>query len=106
MTTKTATILTRTEPAVKEAADSLFARIGMSTSTAVNIFLRRAIEEEGFPFEVRASRPNIPDMDTLPQEEINRMLDETYEDTLKNGGIDVDEAFNMLDKKYGFNSHV
>lgn len=36
-----------------EQADSLFASLGLDTSTAVRMFLAAAIEYDGLPFEVR-----------------------------------------------------
>lgn len=102
MTTKTASILIRTEPEIKEAADQLFNRLGSSTSSAINIFLRKAIEIGGFPFEVALSTPNIPNLDTMSKEEIEKILDESYDDSLKNGGYELEETLERLDKKYGF----
>lgn len=57
MTTSTITI--RTEKEIKEAADELFDELGMTTSTAINIFLRKAIRTHRIPFEVGVSyKPN------------------------------------------------
>ena len=46
------TISVRTDKEIKEAADALFSELGMSTSTAVNIFLRKAVRTHKIPFEV------------------------------------------------------
>lgn len=38
---------------VKEEATSLFNSLGLNMSTAINMFLKRAIYERGIPFEVK-----------------------------------------------------
>lgn len=41
----------RTDKAVKDQAEAIFNELGLSLTTAVNIFLRTAIRENGIPFE-------------------------------------------------------
>ena len=48
----------RTDAEIKAAAEQLFAALGLSMSTAVNIFLRQAIRQGGLPFEVKLDIPN------------------------------------------------
>lgn len=40
----------RTDSEVKAAADKIFNDLGMNMSTAINIFLRQTIRENGLPF--------------------------------------------------------
>jgi DNA-damage-inducible protein J len=54
----TATIQIRTDPEVKAESRAIFEALGITMSDAVNIFLRQAIREGGFPFEVKLRRPN------------------------------------------------
>lgn len=49
-----ATISARIDDETKENAERIAESIGMSLSTVVNIFLRRFIAENGFPFAVKA----------------------------------------------------
>jgi addiction module RelB/DinJ family antitoxin len=42
----------RVEKDLKEQAETLFNRLGMNMSTALNIFLRKAVDEEAIPFPV------------------------------------------------------
>lgn len=48
----------RTDKAVKEAAESIFAELGMNMTTAINIFLRQTIRENGIPFSLKLNTPN------------------------------------------------
>lgn len=43
---------------VKKQAQELFADLGLDLSTAINIFLRQAVRENGLPFEMRVAKPN------------------------------------------------
>ena len=43
---------------VKKQAQELFAALGLDFSTAVNIFLKKAIAEQGIPFDMRVATPN------------------------------------------------
>ena len=97
---KSVTILTRTEPEVKQAADHLFEEIGISTSGAINIFLRRAVKAGGFPFKVTIDEPNIPDFDTMTSEERDQLVKDAIDDFQKNGAIPAEKVFAELDKKY------
>ena len=48
----TTSMTIRMDSAVKQQAQELFAALGMDMTTAVNIFLRQAIQRQGLPFEV------------------------------------------------------
>ncbi|MCM1195019.1 MAG: type II toxin-antitoxin system RelB/DinJ family antitoxin [Corallococcus sp.] len=43
---------------VKKQAIELFADLGMDLSTAINIYLKKAIAEQGIPFDVVRDVPN------------------------------------------------
>ena len=47
----------RTDQEVKASADAIFAELGISMTTAINIFLRQVIRENGLPFEMKLT-PN------------------------------------------------
>jgi len=43
---------------VKKESDSIFGRLGMTTTDAINIFLSQVILHGGLPFEVKLPTPN------------------------------------------------
>jgi len=55
---KTDVIHMRISPEIKGEADSILARLGLSTADAINIFLSQVILCRGLPFEVRLPSPN------------------------------------------------
>jgi len=48
----------RTDKAIKDQAETIFAELGLNITTAVNIFLRTAVRERGIPFELKLESPN------------------------------------------------
>lgn len=57
---------------LKAQADALFADLGMSLSTAFNIFLRQSVREQQIPFAISRNIPNavtLAAMDSAEKEE-------------------------------------
>lgn len=48
----------RTDKEIKDQAEQIFAELGITMSTAVNIFLRTAVREHGIPFALKVDVPN------------------------------------------------
>lgn len=43
----------RLDDQTKKEADALFSELGMTTGTAINVFVREALRTQGFPFEIK-----------------------------------------------------
>lgn len=54
----TVNVTFRMDENLKKQADSLFGELGMSLSTAFNIFVRQSVREQGLPFAVSRHTPN------------------------------------------------
>ena len=50
---KNAVIRARVEPDLKEHAESVFKRLGVSTTQAISIFYKQVVLRKGLPFDVR-----------------------------------------------------
>lgn len=48
----------RTDKAIKDQAEVIFSELGLNMTTAVNIFLRTTIRENGIPFNLKLEIPN------------------------------------------------
>jgi addiction module RelB/DinJ family antitoxin len=84
---KTDRIEARIDPALKQAAEAVFAKLGVSPSDAIRIFYKQVELHQGFPFEVR-----IPNAETLAaMEEV-----ETHPERLKRY-TSVEEMFEEWD---------
>jgi DNA-damage-inducible protein J len=69
---KNAMIRARTEPALKREVESIFKKLGISSTEAINIFYRQVRLRKGIPFEIK-----IP----------NKITKDTFEKTDKRKGI-------------------
>ena len=75
MSTNSATIAFRVKPEIKKRADQLFERLGMTTSTAMNVLLMQTLEHRGFaaPLVVPMDLPTKEEMRDLSRDiEISR----------------------------------
>lgn len=50
-----ATVTARVDENVKKEAEILFKKMGLNMSTAMNLFLKKCILEQGIPFELKVS---------------------------------------------------
>jgi len=48
----------RTDKDIKDAAEKIFNAFGINMTTAVNMFLRQTIRENGIPFKLKLDEPN------------------------------------------------
>ena len=69
---KNVNVTFRVDENLKAQADALFADLGMSLSTAFNIFLRQSVREQQIPFAISRNIPNavtLAAMDSAEKEE-------------------------------------
>ena len=76
-----ATVTARVDENVKKEAETLFKKIGLNMSTAMNLFLKKCILEQGIPFELK-----------VPNEETLKVLDEVEK------GIGLSKTFDSVDE--------
>ncbi len=69
----------------------MFSELGMTLTTAINVFIRKAVAVGGFPFEVKLEEPNKET--TLALLEADRV---SKDPNAK--GLDVDDALRELKK--------
>ena len=81
----------RTDKAVKEQAEAIFVELGMSMTTAINLFLRSAIRENGIPFSLKLDVPNAATLAAI--EEGNRIAS----DSTAKGYTNIDDLKKALD---------
>ena len=83
----------RTDIIIKENADKIYSELGLSMTTAVNLFLRATIRANGIPFDLKLS--------TDKELSEAKLLLEGIEDIKKNKLIDGEKVLSNLEKKYG-----
>ncbi len=49
----------KTDKEIKEQAEIIFSESGLNMTTAINMFLKTIVRENGIPFELKLDIPNI-----------------------------------------------
>ncbi|HEY4474221.1 MAG TPA: type II toxin-antitoxin system RelB/DinJ family antitoxin [Candidatus Paceibacterota bacterium] len=78
-TTKTSYVTARVEPKLKKSAGKVFRAVGISTSDAMTLFLKRVVMDQGMPFPIRI--PNAESRRAL--RELKRGRGKVYQTTDK-----------------------
>ena len=68
----------RLDSEVKEQAQQVFSNLGMDMTTAINIFLRQAIQYQGLPFDVRLDETRQL-LEVLTDLDQNRNMSQSFE---------------------------
>ena len=63
---------------VKEEANAIFSNLGLNMSTAINMFLKRAIYERGIPFDVKEPKPSKEFLEAIQEVEYMESHSEEY----------------------------
>ena len=71
MPTQDVRVTIRVNRELKESAEALFEYLGLNMSNAVNIFLRKAVDQKGIPFPVNAGNQGFGGLNT---DEVTRVF--------------------------------
>ena len=82
MALKTANLYARIEPDIKNQAESILSALGISVSSAINMFYKQIILQRGLPFEVKLPASKPLDMSVLSEEELNTEIEKGYVEVL------------------------
>ena len=81
----------RIDKSIKESAKQVFNDLGLDLSTAVNIFFRQVIRENGIPFGLNLNTPNKETLEAI--KEVQKMKKNP---SLGKSYTDVDEMIKEL----------
>lgn len=79
----------RVDKNLKEQADTLFKKLGMNTSVALNMFLAQSVREQGIPFISSMKVPNarlisaMEEVEAIESGKIKAKKYKSFEDALK-----------------------
>ncbi len=63
----------RIDSEVKAQSEAIFNKLGLNLTTAINVFLRKSIQEGGLPFDVKMDKPSKETLLAIQEaEEISR----------------------------------
>lgn len=96
MAIKSSNVTARVEPEIKEEAEAILARLGISASNGINMFYRQIILWRGLPF-----RPSVPvsrplSLDEMTKEEFDAKMARGLAEAKADEGVPADEFFASL----------
>lgn len=93
------TIQLRVDDDLKTKADELFRDLGTDTTTAIRMFLTRALAVNGFPFEIKRATANP--YEVLTANQILDKLEKSREHAAQGMYKDASEVSRDMRAKYG-----
>ena len=94
---KTATLNLRVDPDVKQSAESVLAQLGMSMSTAIDMFLRQVSLTGGIPFRVALPEaPGSVDAGSMTDEQLRDALLRGLREVERGEGTEASAAFSQM----------
>lgn len=94
---KSATLNLRVDPEVKQSAESVLSQLGLSMSTAIDIFLRQVALTGSIPFKVAlAEAPRAVDADAMGDAELREKMLSSLAEIDADKGVSLSEAASML----------
>lgn len=99
MSTKSANLVVRMDPTIKEEGDAILEQLGLTSSAGVNMFYRQLIQNKGLPFDACIER-NLPTEENLSDEEFDAMMKKSFATFDGTNGISVEDAFAEARRTY------
>lgn len=98
---KSASVITRVDPKIKEQAENVLTQLGISMGTAMEIYLRQIALQRKIPFEISLPVKEPIVLSNLTDEEFNAMMDKSVRDYNNGNYVTAKEFDVMLKKDYG-----
>lgn len=101
---KTMPMTVRVNPEAKAGAEAVLSKLGLSTSTAVDMFLRQINRTKKVPLKLEIDDYGCPDsvnVAKMTPEELWNSIKESYDQAMRGEVIDARTAIEELREKYG-----
>ena len=95
MAAKTANVLARVEPDVKEKAEAIMAQLGIPASVVINMLYKQIIMTKSIPFSLSIPAEPIA-RDEMNQKQFDEMMSIGLAQAKKGESISADDAFKNL----------
>ncbi len=92
MSAKSANVMVRVEPEIKEQAEAVLSHLGLPVSVVINSLYRQIIMNNGLPFPLTIPR-TIPSLDVMTKKEFDTIMLQGLEQAKSGQGLELDEAF-------------
>lgn len=95
MATRSANVNVRVEPDIKEQAEAILEKLGVSVSSFINMTYRQVILRNGIPFSVTVPGTSGT-RDTMTDAEFDAMMETGLRQAKAGESLPVDEAFDSI----------
>ena len=99
MATKTANVMARVQPDIKQQAEAVLERLGIPVSVLIDSLYRQIIMTNSIPYPF--SIPVLPTLDAMSTEQFDGMMEKGLTQAKAGQGMDVDAAFAKINESIG-----
>ena len=96
--TKTANINVRIQENIKQQAEQILDTIGIPRATAIDMFYRQIILNNGIPFSLKIPK-NLPVRENMDEKAFNSLMANGYAQSIQGDSYDIDDVFEELEKE-------
>ena len=100
MATKSANVMARVEPEIKEQAEEILTELGLPVSTVINALYRQIIMRNGIPFSLNVPKGFVS-RDSMSNAEFDNIMQIGLDQAESGEVIDIDTAFANLRNDLG-----
>ncbi len=97
MAVKTANVTARVSPEIKQQAEQVLEQLGIPVSVLIDSLYRQIIMTKSIPYSL--SVPTLKTLDSIPENELNEMLEKSIRQTENGQGYDARTAFKMISEE-------
>ncbi|MBE6746912.1 MAG: type II toxin-antitoxin system RelB/DinJ family antitoxin [Ruminococcaceae bacterium] len=95
MATKTANVLARVEPDVKQQAEEIMSQLGIPVSVVINMLYKQIIMKKGIPFSL--SLPSAPTaLDEMNKTSFNSIMETGLKQAENGESLNAEDVFNSI----------
>lgn len=97
-TIKTATVNVRLQENVKNQAEAIINKLGLTRTAAIDLFYRQIIMNNGIPFSLEVKSKTPISREDMSKEDFDNFMKLSLEQAKNNNSISVEEAFQELQR--------
>ncbi len=97
MAARSANVIARVEPEIKEQAEAILSSMGITASAGINMFYRQIIVDSGLPFRPSASARHPKALNEMTEKEFNAKMAMGLTQAKAGEGMSANEFFKQLD---------
>lgn len=98
---KNVSVFTRVDPVVKEQAENVLGKLGISMSTAIEIYLRQIAMQRKIPFDIALPSAQPIAFGALTDAQFNGLLEQSFAEYKQGDTIAAQDVAAEMRRKYG-----